>query len=426
MQERRDVDYSATHDFAREMDRNDPLARFREQYHLPRAVGGEPFIYLAGNSLGLQPKGAWPMIEQELKDWAKFGVEGHFEAKHPWYSYHEMFSQPLATLVGADPVEVVAMNTLTTNLHLMMVSFYRPTPDRHKILIEAGAFPSDQYAVAGQIRYHGYDPAEGVIELRPRDGEDGVRTEDIERLLLTRGNEIALVMLGGVNYYTGQAFDMERITAAARAQGCVVGFDLAHAAGNLVLRLHEWDVDFAVWCGYKYLNSGPGGVSGVFVHQRHAFDPSLPRFAGWWGVEPATRFAMNSEFMPQQGAAGWQLSNAQILPMAAHKAALDLFVEAGMEALRAKSLLLTGYLEFLIDAIEGKRYAIITPRDPAQRGCQLSIRIRGDARKLSEELKWVGVIADYRAPDVIRLAPVPMYNTFDDVYRVAHFLARAT
>ena len=426
MQERRDVDYSATHDFAREMDRNDPLARFREQYHLPRAVGGEPFIYLAGNSLGLQPKGAWPMIEQELKDWAKFGVEGHFEAKHPWYSYHEMFSQPLATLVGADPVEVVAMNTLTTNLHLMMVSFYRPTPDRHKILIDAGAFPSDQYAVAGQIRYHGYDPAEGVIELRPRDGEDGVRTEDIERLLLTRGNEIALVMLGGVNYYTGQAFDMERITAAARAQGCVVGFDLAHAAGNLVLRLHEWDVDFAVWCGYKYLNSGPGGVSGVFVHQRHAFDPSLPRFAGWWGVEPATRFAMNSEFMPQQGAAGWQLSNAQILPMAAHKAALDLFVEAGMEALRAKSLLLTGYLEFLIDAIEGKRYAIITPRDPAQRGCQLSIRIRGDARKLSEELKWVGVIADYRAPDVIRLAPVPMYNTFDDVYRVAHFLARAT
>ncbi len=426
MQERRDVDYSATHDFAREMDRNDPLARFREQYHLPRAVGGEPFIYLAGNSLGLQPKGAWPMIEQELKDWAKFGVEGHFEAKHPWYSYHEMFSQPLATLVGADPVEVVAMNTLTTNLHLMMVSFYRPTPDRHKILIEAGAFPSDQYAVAGQIRYHGYDPAEGVIELRPRDGEDGVRTEDIERLLLTRGNEIALVMLGGVNYYTGQAFDMERITAAARAQGCVVGFDLAHAAGNLVLRLHEWDVDFAVWCGYKYLNSGPGGVSGVFVHQRHAFDPSLPRFAGWWGVEPATRFAMNSEFMPQQGAAGWQLSNAQILPMAAHKAALDLIVEAGMDALRAKSLLLTGYLEFLIDAIEGKRYAIITPRDPAQRGCQLSIRIRGDARKLSEELKWVGVIADYRAPDVIRLAPVPMYNTFDDVYRVAHFLARAT
>jgi len=426
MQERRDVDYSATRDFAREMDRNDPLARFREQYHLPRTVGGEPFIYLAGNSLGLQPKGAWPMIEQELKDWAEFGVEGHFEAKHPWYSYHEMFSQPLATLVGADPVEVVAMNTLTTNLHLMMVSFYRPTPDRHKILVEAGAFPSDQYAVAGQIRYHGYDPAKGVIELRPRDGEDGVRTEDIERLLLTRGNEIALVMLGGVNYYTGQAFDMERITAAARAQGCVVGFDLAHAAGNLLLRLHEWDVDFAVWCGYKYLNSGPGGVSGVFVHQRHAFDPSLPRFAGWWGVEPATRFAMNSAFMPQYGAAGWQLSNAQILPMAAHKAALDLFVEAGMEALRAKSLLLTGYLEFLIDAIEGGRYAIITPRDPAQRGCQLSIRIKGDARKLSEELKWVGVIADYRAPDVIRLAPVPMYNTFDDVYRVAHFLARAT
>lgn len=418
------VSYTADHEFALAMDRDDPLKEFRERYHMPRTVEGEEFIYFTGNSLGLQPKGVRTIVEQELKDWAELGVEGHFEAKHPWYSYHEIFSKPLAAVVGARPVEVVAMNTLTTNLHLMMVSFYRPTSDRHKILIEAGAFPSDQYAVASQARFHGYDPGSSVIELKPRDGEDVVRMDDIERLLVTRGNEIALVMLGGVNYYNGQAFDMERITAIAHAQGCVVGYDLAHAAGNLDLKLHDWNVDFAVWCSYKYLNSGPGGVSGAFVHERHAFDPGLPRFAGWWGVEPATRFTMNPEFTPQRGAAGWQLSNAQILPMAAHKAALDLFMEAGMERLRAKSVLLTGYLEFMLDSIEGSRYSIITPRDPNQRGCQLSVRIHGDARKLAEELKWLGVIADYRVPDVIRLAPVPMYNTFDEVYRLVELLRK--
>lgn len=419
------MNYTTDHEFALTMDRDDPLAEFRQRYHMPLTVEGNEFMYFAGNSLGLQPKGVRAMIEQELKDWAELGVEGHFEAKHPWYGYHEMFSKSLAAVVGAQPVEVVAMNTLTTNLHLMMVSFYRPTADRHRILIEAGAFPSDQYAVASQARFHGYDPGEAIMELRPREGEDVVRMDDIERLLITRGSEIALVMLGGVNYYNGQAFDMKRITELAHGQGCVVGYDLAHAAGNLHLKLHDWNVDFAVWCSYKYLNSGPGGVSGVFVHERHEFDQTLPRFAGWWGVEPATRFAMNPRFIPQRGAAGWQLSNAQILPMAAHKVALDLFIEAGMERLRRKSTLLTGYLEFMLDSIEGDRYTIITPRDPEQRGCQLSVRIKGDARKLAEELKWLGVIADYRTPDVIRLAPVPMYNTFDEVYRLAGLLRKA-
>jgi kynureninase len=330
-----------------------------------------------------------------------------------------MLTRPAATLVGAVPGEVVMMNTLTTNLHLMMVSFYRPTSSRFKILVEESAFPSDQYAVWSQARFHGYDPAEAIITMRPRLGENTIRTEDIESLLQERGNEIALVMLGGVNYYTGQAFDMKRITAAAHAQGCTVGYDLAHAAGNLLMHLHDWDVDFAVWCTYKYLNSGPGGVSGCFVHERHAFAPELPRFAGWWGNSPQTRFEMRPEFTPQRGAAGWQLSNAQILPMAAHKAALDLFTQAGMQALREKSELLTGYLEFLVNSIPGERYSIITPSNPAERGCQLSIRTNTDARQLTERLKWEGVIADFRYPDVIRVAPVPMYNTFEDVWRFA-------
>jgi kynureninase len=416
------VDYNPSRDFARELDARDPLASFRDRYYMPKTVDGDPFLYLTGNSLGLQPKGTAAAIERELKDWAELGVEGHFEAKHPWYGYHEMFREPAAALVGALPGEVVVMNTLTANLHLMMVSFYRPAPDRFKILVEQGAFPSDQYAVASQARYHGYDPAEAIVTLRPRDGEDTIRTEDIEAYLLTRGDDIALVMLGGVNYYTGQAFDMERITAAARRQGCVVGFDLAHAAGNLLMKLHDWDVDFAVWCTYKYLNSGPGGVSGCFVHERHAFEPELPRFAGWWGNDPASRFQMNPAFIPQRGAAGWQLSNAQILPMAAHKAALDLFTEAGMPALRAKSELLTGYLEYLIDAIPGGRYELITPRVPADRGCQLSIRTGTDARRLSELLKWEGAIVDFRYPDVIRVAPVPMYNTFEEMWRFAKLL----
>jgi kynureninase len=411
------IDYHPSLDFAIEMDRNDPLASFREEYYFPNNVEGERYIYLCGNSLGLQPKGVSAAIEQELRDWAQFAVEGHFEAHNPWYSYHEMFREPAAALVGANPGEVVVMNTLTTNLHLMMVSFYRPTRQRFKILIEESAFPSDQYAVWSQVKFHGYDPADAVIAIAPREGETTIRTEDIERVLEDHGEEIALVMLGGVNYYTGQAFDMKRITAAAHARGCMAGFDLAHAAGNLLMNLHDWDVDFAVWCTYKYLNSGPGGVSGCFVHERHGFDPDLPRFAGWWGNDPESRFKMHPEFVPQHGAAGWQLSNAQILPMAAHKVALDLFTRAGMPALHEKSLLLTGYLEFLINQHPSGKFTIITPSNPDERGCQLSIRTDGDAREATERLKWAGVIADFRYPDVIRVAPVPMYNTFEDVWR---------
>jgi kynureninase len=434
-----DTDYDAALDYAIELDRNDPLAGFREQYYIPknplgglgeqygipRNSDGDTLIYLTGNSLGLQPKGALPAVAQELRDWAEFGVEGHFRAKHPWFSYHEMFREPAARIVGGNPGEAVVMNTLTTNLHLMMVSFYRPTPTRYKILVEASAFPSDQYAVASQVHFHGHDPHDAIVTLRPREGEDTIHTEDIEQYLAAHGEEIALVMLGGVNFYTGQAFDIARITAAAHAAGCVAGFDLAHAAGNMLMHLHDWDVDFAVWCSYKYLNSGPGGVSGCFVHERHAFAPELPRFAGWWGNDPDSRFDMQSEFTPQRGAAGWQLSNAQILPMAVHKVALDLFMAAGMENLRKKSEQLTGYLEFLLDRIPGDRYRIITPRDPAQRGCQLSIRTEQKARAFAELLLLHGVAVDHRPPDVIRVAPVPMYNTFQDVWRFADILAKA-
>lgn len=416
------VDFKPTREFALELDANDPLAHFREEYHIPATPEGEPMVYLTGNSLGLQPKGTRAAVEQELRDWAELGVEGHFEAKNPWYGYHEMFSVPAARLVGGMAGEVVVMNTLTTNLHLMMVSFYRPTPERYKILVEESAFPSDQYAVWSQARFHGYDPQDAIVVIGPRDGENTIRTEDIEAHLAEHGSQIALVMMGGVNYYTGQALDMKRITAAGHAAGCTVGFDLAHAAGNLHLHLHDWDVDFAVWCTYKYLNSGPGGVSGCFVHQRHAFNPELPRFAGWWGNDPGSRFQMSPEFVPQHGAAGWQLSNAQILPMAAHKVALDLFEKAGMSALREKSELLTGYLEYLLEHLPGERYEIITPRNPAERGCQLSIRIGGDARQRAGALKLQGAIVDFRPPDVIRVAPVPMYNSFDDVWRFAMML----
>jgi kynureninase len=414
--------YDVSLEFAREMDARDPLRAFRDEYHLPRTVKGEPAIYLTGNSLGLQPKSVRAAIERELKDWEELGVEGHFEAANPWYSYHEIFREPAAAIVGARPGEVVVMNTLTTNLHLMMVSFYRPTSARFKILVEENAFPSDQYAVWSQARLHGYDPHEAIVTLRPQRGETVVHMEDIENALDQQGGEIALVLLGGVNYYSGQVFDMRRITELARAQGCVVGFDLAHAAGNVLMNLHDWDVDFAVWCSYKYLNSGPGGVAGCFVHERHAFEPELPRLAGWWGTEPQTRFEMRPDFVPQRGAAGWQLSNAQILPMAAHKAALALFTRAGMPALRAKSELLTGYLEFLLSRMPGDRFRVITPVASDERGCQLSIRVDGDARRYNEALAYEGVVADFRPPDVVRVAPVPMYNTFEDVWHFARIL----
>ncbi len=411
------MNYERSREWGVEADRNDPLAGFREEHHIPVDEKGEELIYLTGNSLGLQPKGTAGMIRQELADWQQYAVDGHFDAKYPWFDYHEMFAEPEARVVGAKPVEVVVMNTLTTNLHLLMVSFYRPTKERYKIVIEANAFPSDRYAVASQAHFHGFDPSDAIVEFAPREGEDTIRTEDLEEYLEREGEKVALVMFGGVNYYTGQAFDMERITAAGHAAGALVGFDCAHAAGNLQMKLHDHNVDFAVWCTYKYMNSGPGGVSGCFVHERHSFEPDIPRFAGWWGNDPATRFDMPDKFVPQPGAAGWQLSNAQILPMAAHWAALQLFERAGIENLRAKSEQLTGYLEFLLADREG--FSILTPSDPAARGCQLSIRIPSDARGMVDRLRTDGIVADYRVPDVIRVAPTPMYNTFEEVWRFA-------
>jgi kynureninase len=416
--------FRAEEAFARDLDERDPLRAYRDRFHIPVRPDATPAVYFCGNSLGLQPKAVRAEILQELGDWSRLAVDAHFDGRTPWYSYHEVFRETGARLVGARPGEVVMMNGLTANLHLMMVSFYRPTAERHKILIEDAAFPSDTYAVKSQLAVHGYDPAEALILARPRPGEHLIRTEDLEALLAERGREIALVMLPGVQYYTGQVFDIERITAAARAEGCGVGWDLAHAAGNLELRLHDWGPDFAVWCSYKYLNSGPGGIGGCFVHERHA-DAGLPRFAGWWGNDPAIRFRMHLEpdFVPRPGADGWQLSNPPILAMAPLKASLDIFDEAGMPALRRKSIALTGYLEFLLDRLPAGTIEVLTPRDPTARGCQLSLLVRhGECETLFHDLERAGIVCDTRKPDVIRVAPVPLYNTFHEVWRFARFL----
>lgn len=405
------------------LDARDELADFRSRFHFPRAENGADAVYLVGHSLGLQPVAARDYVDRELEDWRRLGVEGHFEGDNPWMPYHEAFTGPLARLAGALPGEVVAMNTLTVNLHLMMVSFYRPTPERHRILIEGSAFPSDRYAVASQAAWHGYDPADSVIELRPREGEDTIRTRDVEDLLEREGETIALVILGGVNYLTGQAFDMERITRAGHRRGCVVGFDLAHAMGNLALRLHDWDVDFAVWCSYKYLNGGPGCVGGCFVHERHGTRDDLPRFAGWWGHDKSTRFSMPPAFEAIPGAEGWQLSNPPILPLAALRASLELFDEAGMDRLREKSIRLTGYLEYLLRTRLPEALSVISPPDPERRGCQLSIRTGPEGRRVHRRLSEHGIRCDWREPDVIRVAPVPLYNRFTDVHRFVEVMA---
>lgn len=406
------------------MTASDPLASYRSRFHIPQTSGGKDCVYLCGHSLGLQPKATRDYIEQELKDWERLGVEGHLHARHPWLPYHELLSEPLGHLVGAQSSEVVAMNSLTVNLHLMMVSFYRPTPERHKILIEANAFPSDQYALQSQIRYHSYDPATSLVEIAPLPGETSIRTEDIAELIAREGEQIALVMLGGINYYSGQAFEFPRITEAAHAQNCIVGFDLAHAAGNLCLHLHDWNVDFAVWCSYKYLNAGPGSIAGCFVHERHAKNVEIPRFAGWWGHDKQTRFRMGPNFRPIPSAEGWQISNPSILSAAALRASVHIFDEAGMERLRAKSETLAGYLEFLLDHAGSDKFSIITPRDPAQRGAQLSLRLKHKGREICDGLAKQGVICDWREPDILRVAPVPLYNSFSDVYVFAEkFLA---
>ena len=418
------MQYTLDRSQAEALDRADTLASYRGRFHIPQHDGKDE-IYLCGNSLGLQPRDTQRYMLEELEDWQRLGVKGHFDGRRPWMPYHEFATEQTARLVGAKPIEVVNMNSLTVNLHLMMTSFYRPTRERHKLLIERGAFPSDRYAVESQVRLHGLDPDQSLVELISRSGDPYIPVEEIEALLAAEGGEIALVMLPGVQYYSGQAFDLTHIAAAAHDAGCKVGFDLAHAVGNLALQLHDCGADFAVWCNYKYMNSGPGAVAGCFVHERHARAFDLPRLAGWWGHDKSTRFRMGPEFVPMAGAEGWQLSKPPVLGLAPLLASLELFDQAGMPALREKSIKLTGYLEFLLKEKLAEHIDILTTADPAQRGCQLSLRLhkgRDAARRVFEELEAAGVTGDWREPDVIRVAPVPLYNTYMDVFRFVEIL----
>ncbi|AXT20684.1 kynureninase [Flavobacteriaceae bacterium AU392] len=403
-------------DYAKQQDQLDKLSKYKDAFHIPKDKDGNNLIYFCGNSLGLQPKSTKTYIDQELKDWANLGVDGHIEAKNPWLPYHEFLTESTAKLVGAKPIEVITMNTLTTNLHLMMVSFYKPTKKRYKILIESDAFPSDKYAVESQLRHHGYDDKESLIFWKSRKNEELLHYEDLENILNKHGDEIALIMIGGINYYTGQFFDLKRITQLGHKYNCMVGFDCAHGAGNVNLDLHNSGADFAIWCTYKYLNSGPGSLSGCFVHERHAFNKTLNRFTGWWSHNKETRFNMRHEFDVLPGAEGWQLSNPPILSMAAIKASLDIFNEIGIEALVEKSKKLTGYFEFLLKQLGEEAVRIITPENPNERGCQLSIQVKQADKSLYNKLTKLGVVADWREPDVIRCAPVPLYNSFQDVY----------
>lgn len=411
------ANFEATLDYARAQDQIDTLYPFRERFHFPKH-NGEDVAYFCGNSLGLQPKSVEYLMNQELKDWARHGVEGHFRAGYPWFSYHQIFSNRLAKIVGAQPAEVVAMNALTVNLHLLMISFYRPSGKRFKILMEAGAFPSDQYAVETQVRMHGYDPEEAIIEVTPAPGAHLIEDADIISAIEEAGDSLALVMIGGVNYYTGQFFNLEAITKAAHGVGAFCGFDLAHAVGNVPLQLHNWNVDFACWCSYKYLNSGPGAVGGAYVHERHGNDPTIFKLGGWWGNEESTRFQMKKGFIPSKGVASWQMSNAPVFNMVAHNASLDLFDKAGIDQLREKSVSLTNYMEFLLKKITHLDFAIITPAESSRRGCQLSMLFGSKGREVFEQLTANGVVADWREPNVIRIAPVPMYNTYEDCYRL--------
>ena len=411
-----------TLEFAKEQDQNDPLRRFRNQFHIPKDKNGEEQVYLCGNSLGLQPKLTLEYIQQELEDWSNLGVEGHTEAKNPWMPYHEFLTEKMAKIVGAKPSEVVMMNTLSVNLHLMMVSFYQPTSKRFKIIIESDAFPSDKYAVESQLKFHGHDPKDSLILWEPREGEELCHFEDLEKIMKTEGDQVALLLIGSTNYYTGQSFPLKKITELGHRHGSKVGFDLAHGAGNIQPNLHETGPDFAVWCSYKYLNSGPGSVGGCFVHERHANNKELKRFTGWWGHNKQTRFNMRHEFDPIPGAEGWQLSNPPILSLAAIRASLAIFDEAGFENIRAKSVKITNYLEYLLKEIEGDQIEIITPQNPEERGCQLSIKVKNANKALFDKLMAAGVISDWREPNVIRVAPAPLYNSFEDVYKMVERL----
>lgn len=418
--------YQFSEEFAKSMDANDPMASFKSEFLFPKVDGNEA-IYFCGNSLGLQPITAKEYLQKELDNWANLAVDGHFHGEDAWYHIRKKSKPALAAILGAEEHEVVAMNNLSSNLHFLMVSFYQPTGQKSKIITEAGAFPSDMYMLETQVKFHGLNPDQTIIEISPRDGEHTLRTEDILKAIETHKDELALVMMAGLQYYTGQVFDMKAITKAAHAVGARAGFDLAHAAGNVPLHLHDWGVDFATWCSYKYLNSGPGNVSGIYVHERYAEAKELPRFAGWWGHEEGERFKMEKGFVPMYGADGWQLANSNVLALAAHQASLDIFEKAGIDNLRRKSELLTGYLEFLIRQISGESgvLEIITPKNPKERGCQLSLLIHKGGKNVFDEFYKHGVVGDWRHPNVIRLAPTPLYNSFLDVYRFARILEQS-
>lgn len=425
MKDFKKMNYKNSLSFAEEMDNSDPLKEFRNKFAFP-VINGKRQLYFTGNSLGLKPKAADKAIQVELDDWANWGVEAHFKGRNPWYSYHELFTDKLMQLTGAKAHEVVAMNGLTANLHLLFASFYRPDSKRFKIICEKKAFPSDQYMLESQVIHHGLDPKDTLIEIGPREGEYLINHDDIYAAIEEHGDELALVFIGGVNYYSGQLFNMKSISEKAHKVGALAGFDLAHAFGNVELFLHDWEVDFAAWCSYKYLNSGPGSISGIYIHEKHGLNPDLPRLSGWWGYDKSKRFLMEPGFHPIPGAEGWQLSNAPILSMAVHKVALEIHCEAGMEALRKKSILLTGYLEFLIEEISKSHheisFQIISPGDEEQRGSQLSLLIHGGGKEIFDELTKAGAILDWREPNVIRMAPVPIYNSFTDVYEFGQLL----
>lgn len=421
------MNFENTIEFAQKLDGQDVLKSFRSKFFIPQHQGKDT-IYFTGNSLGLQPKSTAAYIQQELNDWAQHGVEGHFHAKNPWLSYHEIFPSLLSKILGAKEEELVVMNQLTVNLHLLMVSFYQPTAQRYKIICEAKAFPSDQYALESQVKFHGLNYEDAVIEVSPKVGEHTIRLEDILATIEQHKDSVALVLFGGVNYYTGQVFDMKTIAAATHKVGAICGFDLAHAAGNIELHLHDWDVDFACWCSYKYLNSGPGGVSGVFIHEKHIANKSIKRFAGWWGYKKDTRFKMERGFEPIPTAEGWQLSNAPVLSMAAHKAALDIFYEAGMERIHMKRKLLAAYLHFVLSEINQQQtekiIEVITPTNEEEHGCQVSMLMLKDGKKIFDALMQQGVIADWREPNVIRVAPVPLYNSFEDIFYFGSIISK--
>ncbi len=417
------MNFQNTLEFAQQLDKEDKLAKYRDEFIFPK-VNGKQVIYFVGNSLGLQPKRAQKYVDEVMKDWAELAVEGHFYADKPWWDYHERFAEPLSRVVGAKPSEVSVMNTLTVNLHLMMVSFYRPTTKRFKILCEEKAFPSDQYLLQSQVRHHGFDPKEAIVEIKRRDGEHNIRLEDVLAKIDEVGEELALVLIGGVNYYTGQVFDMKTITAKGHSVGAKVGWDLAHAAGNIKLELHDWNVDFAAWCSYKYMNSGPGNASGVFVHEKH-HKSDLPRFAGWWGHNKERRFLMEPNFDPVHGANGWQVSNLPILSLAPYLASVEMFDEVGMDALIEKRNKITAYLEFVLEEIDKEvdsTFEVITPKNPEERANQLSVFLHGEGKELFHYLMKNGVITDWREPNVIRLAPVPLYCSYEDMYRFGQIL----